>query len=191
MNLTRSGARPWGFDHRAHNLEVTSGRPPSMIYPAICMPGRFSAWCEALLAELVTASAGAPVVISVSELEQLGREVLARDLGPALVVSRQPDRKICDALTGEGKKPFLFVVDDPQLAVAELMLDHGLDFLQAVKTVAGSCATMLPLVDAPNGLSLGRGEPAHRGSKAATGWPAISAFRSTIRRSQGLPPCRS
>jgi hypothetical protein len=167
MTVTQSRTRLWDRADRPYSFEVTSRRPPAMIYPAICMPGRFSAWCEALLAELITASGAPPVAITVAELEQLGREVLVRDLGCALVVSRQPDRKICDALTGEGKKPFLFVIEDPRRAVGDLMRDQGVDFLQAVRTVAGSCATVLPLIDAPNGLPLGRDDPAHRGAGVA------------------------
>src|SRR5262245_39390785 len=113
---------------------------PAMIYPAICMPGRFSAWCEALLVELITASAGAPGVIAASDLEQIGREMLVGDLTRALLVCRQPDTKICDALTANGQKPFLFIVDDPQVGVAELMRDQHVEFLQAVRLVASSCA---------------------------------------------------
>jgi hypothetical protein len=160
MTATLTRAPLWASGDRRYGSAVTPRRPPAMIYPAVCMPGRFSAWCEALLAELITATGAAPVAITVSELEQLGREVLSRDLGCALVVSRDPDRKICDVLGGEGRKPFLFVIEDPYVAVAELMRDHGVDFLQAVRSIGGSCATVLPLIGAPNALALARGDPA-------------------------------
>jgi hypothetical protein len=93
-----------------------------MIFPTVGLPGRFAELCEALLAELITAARATPAVLAANSLEDIGHHLLRHELRDAVVVVRQPQPTLCEALKAE-QRPFVLVLDEPARCVAGLVDD--------------------------------------------------------------------
>jgi hypothetical protein len=144
-----------------------------MIYNLVAFPSRFSEWCERLVCDLTAAAFAPPSsrrrgtksnlepiavqsplsLIYGDSMAHIGWELLKLGCAHAVVVSRQPHADTCRVIKSLGR-PFLVVLDNPAAAVSALMSDHHLAYVDAVRTLAGSSASLLQLVSDANALVL-------------------------------------
>jgi hypothetical protein len=118
---------------------------------SVGLPGRFAEWCEGVVARLAN-SLGGPVVVkpwpSLDEMldyRSLGRAldqvgmILIRDAPAQLVIgARQPDERLRAAL-GEMGIPFIVALDDPRVAVIDILAKMDVEPAAATRVVANSC----------------------------------------------------
>ena len=115
-----------------------------MLQFVVTLPGRFGEWCQTVTAKMMASRA--PVeAISADTLAQLSVELLRCGSLHAVVCCRQPDGRIRSALIDSGRR-FIAACDDPKVACAELVTNHGHDLPTAVQMVSTSCAAMLGFV---------------------------------------------
>jgi hypothetical protein len=125
-----------------------------MIYLTVGMPSRFSEWCEGLFHALLESNSTEPVnIVNTDSLEGIGRKILTGGSAHVIIVSRQPHAGI-EKLLVNGKIPFLLLLDEPQNCARALEVDYDYDCLSAIRSVANSCAALLPLVNSPDALIL-------------------------------------
>lgn len=124
-----------------------------MIYCTFGVPSRFSEYCETLLLELVAAHSGRPEQFVVESLQQIGRELLSRNCLNAIIVARQPELAFCKDILS-GNRPMMAILDRPEAAIGALQTDHGVPYAEAVRRVANSMASIVPVVQAKHGLVL-------------------------------------
>jgi hypothetical protein len=105
----------------------------------IGFPGRFAAWCDAVVAGLAERSLGPIDLMHANTLEELARNVLGSGASRAVVASRQGGGRLYQALVDIGRR-FIVALDDPQMALADLVLSQGLEPAAAITAVASSCA---------------------------------------------------
>ncbi len=128
-----------------------------MILVAAGLPGRFAENCEQLLASLGASGAEPVTSFNADSLSALGAALLERDTGAGMVVTRQPTADLA-ALFKAKSRPFLIALEPPQDCVAALMADHGLSFLEAVRSTANSCAALFAVLGHPGALVLRQGQ---------------------------------
>ena len=102
-------------------------------------PGRFAAWCDAVVLGLAVRSLGPTDLMHANTLEELARNVLKSGASRAVVASRQGGGRLCRALVDIGRR-FIVAFDDPQTALADLIGGQGLEPAAAIAAVASSCA---------------------------------------------------
>lgn len=78
-------------------------------------------------------------------LDQLAKELLTTSKATALVVSRQPQRALAEAMIAT-QRPLLVTVDAPEAAVRSLTADYSAGFADAVRRTANSIIALLPLM---------------------------------------------
>jgi hypothetical protein len=110
-----------------------------MFWFVIGLPGRFSAWCESVVAELARGDGDLVQIIAANTLKQVALQAMHAGLSRGVVFSAQPEPALRQALS-EAKRPCLAVLGDPQTALLELTLGQGIGLCDAVQAVAGSCA---------------------------------------------------
>ncbi len=122
-----------------------------MLYSTAGVPDRASEWCERILQRLVAVAAGEPACFVADDLQQIGAHLLAAPQSVAVVTSRIVENRLCDALLAGGK-PLLVTLAPPESAIKSLIADYGLCFPDAVRRVACSMTSLLPLLNHPNTL---------------------------------------
>jgi len=119
------------------------------------LPGGFAEWCDAVTAELARRALGPTRLIRADTLEQIARTVIDTGALQAVVSSRQPGGRLRAALVANGRN-FIVALDDPGMALADLVLGHGVELAAATQAVAGSCAALIGCRGAPGALVLRR-----------------------------------
>jgi hypothetical protein len=154
---------------------------------SIGLPGRFAEWCEGVLARLA-ASLGGPVVVkpwpSLDEMlgyRSLGRAldqvglILIRDAPAQLVIgARQPDERLHAALA-ETEIPFIVALDDPRVAVADILAKTDVGAAAATRVVANSCPFVMRHKSMPSALTL------HANAAGADASGTVSAIARHLR----------
>jgi hypothetical protein len=156
-----------------------------MIYLTVGMPSRFSEWCERLFHALLESNSTEPVnIVNTDSLEGVGGAILTGGSAHAIIVSRQPHAGI-EKLLLNGEVPFLLLLDEPQNCARALETDYDYDCLSAIRSVANSCAALLPLVNSPGALivrNTGDGDAVKIGQDISIhfgcGWP-LDGIRAT------------
>lgn len=124
-----------------------------MIYPTVGIPSRFSEWCENIFRRLLANGSGPQMVFSAEGLDQISKELLFAQTTSAMVVARQPQQTLSQALIA-AKSPVVITLDQPRFAVAALMTDHNQRFPDAVRHVANSLTSLLSLMKYEGALVL-------------------------------------
>jgi hypothetical protein len=122
-----------------------------MLSFSIGMPSRFAEWCDAVMLQLLQSSGPAEAVWASTQEEFVNAVIGARSLF-VLVKSRFLGR--LQRPLASARLPFIVAVDDPRRALADLVIDQGLDILEATRAVASSCAAIIGCAAMPDALVL-------------------------------------
>lgn len=122
-----------------------------MLFFSVGLPSRFAEWCDAVVAQLVQ-SLGPTEFIGANTVGELAQSVIASQ-SPYLVVSSRLIGGLQKPLR-QADRPFILALDDPRRALRSLVLDQGLDFLEATRLVGRSCASMASCASMPGALVL-------------------------------------
>ena len=137
-----------------------------MISFSIGLPGRFAEWCDEVIARLARTLGGTVAIKtwpSLDEMLALGNQVavldqialtLIRDPPTHLVIgARQPDEGLRNVLVA-CKTSFVVALDDPRVAVADILTHSDSEIAGATRAVASSCSSLLRYIDAPGALTI-------------------------------------
>lgn len=114
--------------------------------------------------------------INVDTLDQFVTQAIGTEAPYVVVGSRQIVGPLWTALV-EANRPFVLAFDDPHSALDNLVTRHGAEFVEAVRMVAKSCASVASCAALPGALALDAGR--------AAADPAAAA--AAIARHFGLP----
>ena len=136
-----------------------------MVFLSIGLPGRFSAWCERLLARLAARTGGTVATSVWPSFEQLlsiwplppSLEEIAltliRDAPAHLVVGlHHPDERLL-AIAATGA-PFIVALDDPRVAACDIIAQSGAELGLVTRAVANCCPLMTRFAALPAALRL-------------------------------------
>jgi hypothetical protein len=126
-----------------------------MYFFVLALPGRFGEWCDAVTARLAERMLGPIEIMSANTLGEMALNIMRSGASQAVISSRQPGGLMGAALLEAGRN-FVVAIDDPRLALADLVLGHGLPLAAAVQQVASSCAAIANYVAVPGAMKLTR-----------------------------------
>jgi hypothetical protein len=124
-----------------------------MFFFVVGLPGCFSQWCDTVAARLAERAFGPTTIIHANTLEELSLGVMKSGAHQAVIGARQPRGSLRRALVNTGQG-FVVALDDPRIALADLILGQGTELAAAIRAVAGSCAAVHALVSLPETLTL-------------------------------------
>jgi hypothetical protein len=125
-----------------------------MVFYVFGLPGRFSQWCEAVVAELVERSGrGTPDLVRADTLEQIAIEAIRTRTSNAIISAGHPGGRLRAAVI-RYQRPFIVALDDPRHALLDLTQDQANDFPAAVQQVASGCAALRGLAGVGQALVL-------------------------------------
>jgi hypothetical protein len=137
-----------------------------VIFISVGLPGRFSEWCDAVIARLAQTLGGTVAIKtwpSLDELLSLGTQcsvldqialALISDPPSHLVIgARQPEERLRNGLV-ETTTRFVVALDDPRVAVADMLAEADRELASATRAVANSCSSLIRYIAAPGALAL-------------------------------------
>ena len=142
-----------------------------MIFFVFGLPGGFAEWCDAVAGELARRALGPTELIRADTLEQIALNVIGTGSSRATVSSRQPGGRLRAALV-ENRRNFIVALDDPRMALVELVLGQGIGLAVATQAIASSCAALIGYAAAPGALTL----------ESARDWPQAAATVAAMAR---------
>jgi hypothetical protein len=113
-----------------------------LVFLSIAIPSRFAEWCDLVIARLVEKSLGPAEVIHTDTIEQFALGLLRAKSPNVVVGSRQMVGWLWSAIP-QANMSFILALDDPRLALENLVLRHGMDFVEAARIAAKSCASVV------------------------------------------------
>src|SRR5215475_9515367 len=113
-----------------------------MIFFSIGLPSCFTEWCDNVITGLVQQALGPVETAGVDTIEQFALAVLRARSPYQMIASRQTVGRLWSALP-EASNGIIVILDDPHLALENLVVRHNLDFVQATRIVARSCAAVV------------------------------------------------
>ena len=119
----------------------------------IGLPGRFTEWCHAVAARIVERALGPTAGTYVDTLDQFLSAAIKAETPYLVIGSYQIVGPLWAALA-EANKPFILAFDHPRHAIEHFVVRHGADFLEAVRVVAKSCASVASCAALPGALVL-------------------------------------
>jgi hypothetical protein len=119
------------------------------------LPSRFAEWCHALARRIAERAHGAMVDVHANTLDDIASEAIRVGSVQLLVSSPQPSPPVISAIVAAAR-PFVLVLEDPRLAVHHLVKHRGSSFLDAVRAVACSCASVHDAREMAGALVLSR-----------------------------------
>jgi hypothetical protein len=152
-------------------FRIESDQAAAMFFFSFGLPGRFAEWCDAVAAELARRALGPTELIRANTLEELALGAMRSGASLGVVSSRQPGGRLRAALV-ENRRNFIVALDDPAMALAGLVLDHGVELAAATQAVASSCAALSCYRSAPGALIL----------QPDSDWPQQAAAVAAIAR---------
>jgi hypothetical protein len=140
-----------------------AGAGERMIFFSVGIPGRFSHWCDSIIAGL----AGSDVVLERypepsdmigyaplgSPLDEAALTLIRTDLTHLVMGVRQPDERLRAALA-ETNAPFIVTLDHPRRAAAELLADTKAEPRAVTRAIANSCGSVVRFPQLPGALLL-------------------------------------
>jgi hypothetical protein len=124
-----------------------------MIFFSIGLPSCFTEWCDNVITRLVQQTLGPVETAGVDTIEQFAVAVLRARSPYQMIASRQTVGRLWSALP-EANNGIIVILDDPRLALENLVVRHNLDFVQATRIVARSCAAVASCTSVPGALVL-------------------------------------
>ena len=124
-----------------------------MIFVSVGPPSRFGEWCDAATAYLVRRSLGEVASVGANTLEEFAVGVMQAQAPYIVVGSRQTTGKLWEALR-QSARGFIVAVEHPRRALEHMVVDQGIDFLEAVHVAARSCAAVASSLPLPGALTL-------------------------------------
>jgi hypothetical protein len=124
-----------------------------MLLCVVGLPGAFADWCEALVGGLAERAWGPITTVRADTLEEFALEMIGTGSSQAVLSSRRPGGRLCRALAEE-RRNFVVALDDPRMALADLVVGRGSELTAAIRAVASSCAALVPYATAAGGLLL-------------------------------------
>jgi hypothetical protein len=137
-----------------------------LILLSVGLPGRFTRFCEAVMARLAGCAGGTVVAStwpSLAEmfsyeplpptLDELARVLISGSSSHVVIGVRQPDARLRSALS-EGNTRFVLAFDDPCTAAAEIIAEEAAAPRVAVRTVANCCPLVMQFEGLPGALTL-------------------------------------
>jgi hypothetical protein len=124
-----------------------------MLFLVAGLPGRFSEWCDSVTARLAETTLGSTQILRANTLDEISRGLLG--LGPphAVLASRQPVGRVRSALIA-ARRRFIVALDDPRVALRQIVNGERSTIAHAIRAVAGSCAGVAAYVSASGALVL-------------------------------------
>jgi hypothetical protein len=139
---------------------------------SVGLPGRFADWCDAVMVRLAGSSGGEvvcrtwPTLASMfsyqeipSILDELGRMLIGSDVTHIVIGARQPDHELLANLMRSNLR-ILVVLDDPRVAVADMLAETGAEPRMVVRAVANSCPLVMQYTALAGALTLNGGQAA-------------------------------
>ena len=106
------------------------------------LPGAFADWCEAVTVDLAGRAFGPTALMRADTLEEIAAKAVESGVTQAVVSSRRPGGRLRAAVL-EHRRQVILALDDAGPALADLVLHGGVEFVAAIRAVAGSCAALL------------------------------------------------
>jgi hypothetical protein len=124
-----------------------------MLFVSVVLPSRFGECCNELTRRLVERALGPVELVGADTVEQFTVAVMRTELPYVVIGSYQIVGRLWSALAKMGRT-FVVALDDPRLAVQNLVMRHGVDFIEAARIVAKSCASVLSSLQLSGALVL-------------------------------------
>ncbi len=137
-----------------------------MIFMCVGLPGRFAEWCDAVIAHLAEPTGGAVGILAHPKVhEMLGYgpimptseeavlTMLKGQFSHVVVGARQPDAGLQKALTQTNAR-FVMALDDPRIAVGNLLDGTEAELSAATRAVANCCPPILNYLSMEGALRL-------------------------------------
>lgn len=112
-----------------------------MLVFSIGLPSRFAEWCHAVARRITERARGPVIDVHANSLDDIASEAIRVASVQLLVSSPQPSPRVVSAIVAAAR-PFLLVLEDPRLALHHLIEHRGSSFVDAVRAVACSCASV-------------------------------------------------
>jgi hypothetical protein len=138
-----------------------------MLVFSVGLPGPTVEWCDAVLARIVERAFGSVERIDANRLSEIGLGVLRAASSHFVVSSRRPTARIGAAVGAAGRRTIL-VLDNPLVALHQLVTRDGVGMVDAVRAVASGCASMVEFTNAPGALLLDASTEPFDPERAAT-----------------------
>ncbi len=95
-------------------------------------------------------------LVEANTLEEFAEAVIKTTASNLIIASRQPVVRLQTEIVQAGR-PFIIAIGDPRAALRDLLQRPGVNFADATRMVASSCAAMHTLAAAPGALVLSGG----------------------------------
>jgi hypothetical protein len=119
------------------------------------LPGRFTLWCEQVVATLVEGAGGSNRLLQADALEAFALAATESGQSDAAAGLYCPGGGLRAAMIEQGRN-FVVAIEDPRTVLAELAFGRDVSWADAVQQVASSCAALCGLSAAPGALALNR-----------------------------------
>ena len=136
-----------------------------MLFLVAGLPGRFAEWCDAVTAGLVETILGPTQIVRANTLDEISRGLLRAGPPHAVLASRRPGGRVRTALIA-ARRRFIVALDDPRIALKQVIAENRITIADGIRAVAGSCAGVAAYISASGALVLDA-EAANRNSEAA------------------------
>jgi len=137
-----------------------------VIFFSVGLPGRFAGWCDGVivrLAETLGGTVATNLWPSLDEMLSLGAQgslldyialtLISNPTAHLVIGSRRPEEGLHDALLKTGAR-FVVALDDPRVAVTDLVAEIDLGLASATRAVANSCSFLMQYIAAPGALTI-------------------------------------
>jgi hypothetical protein len=144
-----------------------------LIFFSLGLPGRLADWCDAVLSRLAARLAGEVVLTTwppltkmfgydaiAPVLDQVTISLIETGAAHLVVGTRQPDDRLRTALAAANAR-FVVALDDPRVAVADILSNTSSDLRAVTRAVANSCPLVMQYTSFPGAIAI-RGYQADR-----------------------------
>jgi hypothetical protein len=138
-----------------------------LIFFSLGLPGRLAEWCDAVLSRLAGADGQAVLITWPPLTRMLGYDEITPVLDQVAVSlietgathlvmgARQPDERLRAALAAVNAR-FVVALDDPRIAVADILGSTNSDLRAVARAVANSCPLVMRYASSPGAITIRR-----------------------------------
>jgi hypothetical protein len=102
---------------------------------------QFADWCDAVVVRLAERALGETTLIAANTPEEIASAIISTDAQHIVVSSRQPSHWLRQVLASSERR-FILALDDPRVALVDVMESQQLNWVGATRLVACGCASM-------------------------------------------------